>query len=109
MSLPHAIDRAYTRYGLKLDIRDLAALSAGIRRNEGALIERLHEGKSAWAIECKGIMCKIVMSADLYTVCTFLPRAYDGTYDPSDKPRERTHQFYVGGKRCFGEKKRQPA
>lgn len=109
MSIPHAIDRAYTRYGLKLDIDDLRALSAGIRRNEGTLVARLEDGKSAWAIECKGKLCKIVMASDLYTVMTFLPPSYDGPTNPKDRPRERTFQFFRAGKKCFGERGRAKA
>lgn len=106
--ISHAIDRAYTRYGLKLDRHDLGATGAGIRRNEGKLIARLDEGKSVWEIEVKGVLCKIVMSADLYTIMTFLPAAYDGPHDPSDRPRERAVSFYRAGKKLFGGRRRVP-
>lgn len=104
MGVPHPIDRAYTRYGLKLGGPDLRDIVFRIQNNEGRLVAMLRDKKTAWAIEVQGKLCKIVMSADFYTVLTFLPPAYDGPQP--DKPRERAFTFYKAGKKQYGARRR---
>lgn len=70
----HAQKRALERYGLDLTMRDLVAITHAIQNNEGKLIEHYKDtGKSLWSLTYNDVPMRLVMSADLWKVITFVP------------------------------------
>lgn len=69
----HSLKRAKERYGLDLVLDDLMKIAEDIQENRGTLIKIMPDKVTVWAIEVKGVLCKVVISADFHRVITFLP------------------------------------
>ena len=97
--MTHAQERALERYSLTLSNKDMAQVVDDIQQNKGRLLVRLNNGNSAWALTVKGMQTKLIMSADLWCVCTFLPIdgviPCDQSIDPPKGP------IYRKGKRVY--------
>lgn len=98
---PHAIARAYYRYGLVLERRDLGIITGMVQRNDGTKLDKINEnGTTQWFLTYKDVPVRIIMSKDFHTVITFLPLE-DMLTDAQNKrrrsrPRRRKKLFKNG-------------
>lgn len=69
----HAIERAWQRYGTRLKWKDLNQIVHAIQNNEGKLLSHSPGETSEWLLTYKDVEYRVVISADFWTVVTFLP------------------------------------
>jgi hypothetical protein len=97
--MTHAQERALERYGLTLSNKDMAQVVDDIQQNRGRLLARLATGCSVWALTVKGVHTKLVVSADLWGVVTFLP--IDGSIGRTQSIDSPKGPIYRKGKRVY--------
>lgn len=94
ISAQHAITRAKDRYNLDLTLRDLIAVCKMIQQNAGEFIRKQDDGSTVWYLDYTGVRTRVVISADFYSVITFLP-----LHDKGEKYMARLRRKRVSKRR----------
>ncbi len=102
--VPHPIARAYYRYGLKLERRDLGIICGMIQRNEGTL-DKIKDNKATqWFLTYKNTPVRVLMSPDFHKIITFLPLV--DTFNDKQRERHKTRKLrrkkiYINGRAVY--------
>lgn len=99
--------RAHDRYGLKLVRADLRNICEMIQENKGEFIHQQENKNTLWWLDYNGTRVKVVISADFYSVITFLPPFTKSEKAAQRKARKkekkrRVKAVYRQGKRVLG-------
>lgn len=94
----HAIQRALERYGLDLQPRHLVKI-CHIVQNNGAKLDRQNsDGTTQWFLEYMEKPVRVLISADFWTVVTFLP-----LHNRRKPKRVRKKRVYKAGRAMWVE------
>lgn len=96
----HAITRAYDRYGLVLTADDLNTITQLIQSNHGELEWMNADQSMVWWITYKNTRLRLILTADFYTVITFLP-PFMKKKRPKKKPRQIRRSIYSRGQKRY--------
>lgn len=69
----HAIERAWERYGTRLNFADIGTIVGLIQENHGKLVSHTPGESSEWLLVYKDTEYRVVMDPTFWRVLTFLP------------------------------------